>query len=343
MKILMLMPSLGKCNGITSYVINYYKELKKKYSNITIDFALLRDEESEFYEYLKSNGSIIFILPSFKKYFSYKKSIEKIIKDSNYDVVHCHMINSGFVFLKVAKKYNVKKRILHSHTTSNGDSLLKRLVRFLPKKLSLYFANQYLACSYAAGKYLFKNRKFEIINNAISVNESRANVDKIYNAGTVGRFTKQKNPFFIVDIIKECSKMNPNFKFVWIGDGELKKDVLKKLSELNLTKNVIFTGIIDNVIEYYSKMEVFILPSKYEGLPVVGVEAQVNEIPCIFSNKITEEILINDNTIMLSINNPKAWAIKIFEMYGKTPHQNVAKDKYDISTNVRKLYMEYEG
>ena len=156
MNILMYLPTLELGDGISTYAINFYRALKKHYGEkVKIDFAVLYFRPGLLVDEVKKNNSKVFSLPSIKHYSKFKQALHDIYSKNNYDLLECNMINSGAFVLGEAKKYGIKHRILHVHSTSNGDSFVKRLVRLPFKYLALNYANALFACSNAAGNYFF--------------------------------------------------------------------------------------------------------------------------------------------------------------------------------------------
>ena len=337
MKILYYVPNLQLCNGVASYLMNYYMNLINE--GHKIDFLLSEDVDTPYYEKIKSNGSNIYFFP--------KKSINKRLNDildNGYDIIHSNVINRGAFLLKIAKKRGCKVRILHSHTTSNGDTIIKRIIRWPLKKMALKNANYYFSCSEAAGNYLFGKKKFYVLNNAVDV--ERFKTEKSSNntsiiAGTVGRLTKQKNPFFILDIVKELKEKSIIDKFIWIGNGELKEKIHNKARLYKLTEFIDFIDNTSEVEKFYSKMNIFILPSNYEGLPISGIEAQVAGLTCVFSDKISKEILINDNTYMIPLKK-HLWIEMIANHLHDECLDNCAKVKYSLDNNFNILLNIYK-
>lgn len=358
MKILYVVKNLRLANGVASYIMNYYNNLKKE--NIRMDFLIISDVGSPYYEKIIKDGNKIFCLPSYKKnIIKTIKYLKDLLKDGKYDVVHCNTINSGSLVLKIAKQMNVPVRILHSHATQNGDSKVKEMIGKILKKIAIKNANEYVACSKLAGDMIFENEKYDIIRNAIDIEkysyneECRKRIrekediedDKIIM--TVGRITKQKNPFFIVDIMEELLKRDESYKLYWFGNGNLDNEVKEYARARKINNKIIFFGASQQVNEYYSVADIFILPSLFEGLPVVGIEAQASGIPVIFSEKITKEAKISERTMFLPINDKKIWADeiqKIFEKYKENDRKNVMIDnEYDIKKEYIKLIKKYES
>lgn len=349
MKILYVVKNLRLSNGVSSYIMNYYRKLILN-PNIKIDFLIVNDTASPYYEEIRNNGGNIHILPSYKKeplkLFRY---INKLYKNEKYDIVHCNVINSGSLILLMARLNKVPVRILHSHATQNGDNFIKQLCNFIFKKVSMFNSNYLFACSYLAGEKLYKKRKFYVINNAIDVEkydynekyrteirkEECCNDKKVIM--TVGRITKQKNPYFIIDILKKIK--NDNYVFWWFGNGDMDEEI-KEFVDKEKMEKIKFWGAINDVNKYYSAADIFILPSLYEGLPVVGIEAQISGIKCFFSDTITKETAITSDTIFLTINDSNEWA-KNIEEYNITSRLETQKyidtSKYEIEKEYKKL------
>lgn len=345
MKILYYVPDLGVCNGVASYSMNYYEKLKDK---IKFDFLVTNDVDSPYYKKIKADGNNVYFMPKTKNIFKINSFLNNLFSIEKYDILHCHVINRGAVVLKMAKKNGVNIRILHSHTTQNGDTFIKKVIRFPFKEAALKYSNICFACSKMAGDYLFGKRDYIIINNAVSLKSDSLlkEKNKSFTFGTVGRFTLQKNPFFILEILNKLKKTNFNFRFLWIGSGELLDVIKRKASKLGVYDNIVFVGNTTDVSSYYRKMDLFILPSLYEGLPVVGIEAQVIGIPCLFSNRITDEIVINENVKLLDIDCSDYWVKEIIDKSKNEINQkafvNKAREKYDIDLNANLLFDIYQ-
>ena len=304
-KVLQVVPSLSQANGVVACILNYCEHIdKNKYQ---VDFAVLSDWNKSRFEEIKNSGYIIHELYRCKNIFKYIFEVKKFFRENAYDIIHCNVANTGVIFLYYAKKYNVRLRILHSHATQTSDKLLNKLrndgILLITKK----FANCYVACSNLAGKAMFKNNNFIVLNNAIDCEKYRFdlgirnNIRQKYNLkssefiiGTIGRLCEQKNQIFLIKLL---SRLDNKFKLIIVGNGRLEKKLKKEASDLGVSDRVIFTGSIKNTNEYYSAFDLFVLPSLYEGLPVVGVEAQANGVPCVFSETITNELQINTNVL----------------------------------------------
>ncbi len=337
-KILMVLGSLKYCNGITSYALNYYKGLDK--DRFEIDFAVHRSIETDYTKQILNSGSKIFYMGDFniKSLLGVKKRIKKLLKENHYDIIHCHILNIAYFYFSVAKKCNVKVRLLHSHATKNSDNYLKNIRNSIFKRLALKYSTHFWACSDLAGNYLFGNRNYKIIRNAIDY-------DKFYYSeetrnelleqlkiskdtlilGFVGRFTNQKNIPFLIQISQALKEKLFNFKMVMIGDGDLKEAIEKEISKKELEDKIVILESRPDVNKYYSLFDIFLLPSFFEGLPVTGVEAQVSGCPCLFSDAITKELDFTGNCKFLSINSTNEWT-EYISNFQKTRLQSIPLD-----------------
>ncbi len=322
-----MLPSISSANGISSFVFNYIDSYDKSKYHISI-IANEENASQHYIEYCKENDIELVLLPNFKskgikKYKSALKSFFKN-KENMIDVFHCNVTNQGALALKYAKKYNVKVRILHSHATKGSDNKIKALINDILAIRARQLANTYFACSTEAGNYLFKNKKFNMIYNAVDISKYKYSSDhrvilrKKYSIddntkviGFVGRFARQKNILYIVDIA--LAMKEENVIFILIGNGDLKDELLSKITLNNLNNKFIILDELSDVSQYYSMFDCFILPSLYEGLPVVAIEAQLNSLPVLLSYNISKETIISSTAKILSLTNVLEWKEEIIK------------------------------
>lgn len=347
--------------GVEGVVMNYYRHIDR--DKIQFDFIVLDNSKHIPRAEIESLGGRIYIVPTYKHFFSYIKNLKKIIKENDYKVVHSH-VNALSVFpLYAAKKVGVKIRIAHSHSTTNkkerGRNFIKNILRLFSKK----YATHYFACSEFAGRWLFGDKTFDkglvtVINNAIELEKYKFNADirnklraqygltNQFVIGHIGRFMSQKNHTFLIDIFNEVQKRRSDAKLILIGDGPLYNEIAEKVEQLGLTDKVVFTGVRSDAGEYYNAMDVFVLPSLYEGLPVVGIEAQANGLKCYFSSEMTKETKVLDTAEFLSISDGSSeWVEKISHDVPVDRLQGyivLANSKYNIITEATKLNHIYE-
>ena len=283
------------------------------------------------------------------------------LKENNIDVVHAHMTLMNFIPLIAAKKLKIKIRISHSHNCFFDRNIFKKIFAYLCKKIIKKNSTVCLACGEEAGKYLYKKDEYIIINNALDLNKFMFNkvsrrkirteykiTDDMFVIGHVGRFVEQKNHIFLLNVLKKIVEENEKTILVLIGDGKLKKDMMKKAQELGINNNVIFVGIVENINEFYSAIDCFCLPSLWEGLPVVAIEAQCSGVDCIFSNNIDMNVKINNNISFLKLDEDE-WKRKIIYIENKNlNNRTINKDlfinkHYSIIDEAKRLEKIYEG
>ena len=312
-------------NGVESVIMNYYRHLD--HSKVQFDFICDEDSTRIPYEEIKKLGGLVFLVPKYQKLPKYLKALEKLFKENKYRIVHAN-INTLSVFpLYAAKKAGVPVRISHSHSTSNIKEWKRNLIKNLLRPFSKRYATDYFACSELAGRYLFGNKAFDrgevkIIHNAIDIDKFRFDEvarkklrkefgikDSTIVIGHVGRFVQQKNHTFLVDVFKEYHEKNSDSKLLLVGSGPLENKIKKKVEKLGLKNSVLFLGQRDDINKLYSVMDIFCLPSLYEGLPVVGVEAQATGLPCMFSDRITDDIIASKNVILIGLDLRKWFTV----------------------------------
>ena len=363
-KILMILDNLNRCDGISSYVMNYYKNMNL--DEFEIDFLISKSNngvDENYKNTIINNGGKIIL----RNNITNKDMIKEIFKlkteidFSKYDIVHSHIVNMGYFYLKEAKKSGVKLRILHSHTTKLwAKNFFTNIRNTIFKELTKKYANYNFACSNLAGKYLFDKKNFILIKNAINLEKYQYNekirenyrknlkIDentKVY--GHVGRFNVQKNHKFLLEVYKKIQLKEKNTKLLLIGKGELQKDIENEIKIEKLENNVTILGERNDVENLMQAMDVFLLPSLFEGLPIVGIEAQAIGLPCYFSNNITKEVRVLDNSKFINIDSSNDWAKEILDSnYQRKNKKDVLNEMrkagYDIKVEAKKLEQIYK-
>lgn len=344
--------------GIETLIMNWYRNINRK--KIQFDFLVHREDEGFYDKEILKLGGRIYRVPSINPFHhrKYINSLNDFFKrHKEYSIVHSHLNTYSMWPLRAAKKAGIPIRISHSHI-SNVPFDHKTLFRMYTKsKLTNYTTNNF-ACSMAAGKWLFGNsEKITVINNAIDAEkylfdkEIRMKIRKEMNIennlviGHVGRFAEQKNHNFLLDVFYEVHQINPNSKLILTGDGPLRSKIEGKIKKLNLENNVILTGVISDVNEIMQAFDIFILPSFYEGLGIVAIEAQAAGLPTIVSDTTPKEVFITDNISSLSLDKtPKEWAQYILSYKRNrtwNAHQNIIEAGFDIYEETRKIEKFY--
>lgn len=346
--------------GIESYMMNYYRNIDR--SKIQIDFVVHGFDKGVYDDEIKSMGGVIYNVPiKSKDYLGNKRELKKIFLSGKYKIVHSHMDAMNMVVLKLAKQCNIPIRIAHSHNTQHlTNNRIKFLINEYARKNINKYATHFFACSDDAGKWLygeklFLNGQVKIIKNAIDLNQFRFDLNKRnkfrkelklrdeFVIGHVGRFDYQKNHLFLLELFKKVLEYIPNSKLVLVGDGYLKNKLLSKINELNLDDKVIMLGSRANVNEMFNIFDMFILPSIFEGLGIVGIEAQANGLNCVMSDVIPSEVKIIDKVKFISLNEEYLlWVKEIINIKNSDKNRGFYKDLfnysgYNIKLEVKKL------
>ena len=348
--------------GIESVVMNYYRNIDK--SKIQFDFICDEDSTNIPYEEIKKLGGKVILIPPYEKALKYHKQLKKVLKEGNYKIVHSHINTLSVFSLFAAKRAKVPVRIAHSHSATNKKEKKKNLLKQIFRPFSKTFATDYMCCSELSGKWLFGNKKYKkgnvyLLNNAIDLDKFKYNKkirqkkqkelkinDDALVIGHIGRFVKQKNHTFLIDIFNEIHKKNKNSLLLLIGQGPLMNEIKEKVTNLKLTNYVRFLGQRNDVNEFYQVFDAFLLPSLYEGLPVVGIEAQATGNLCFFSDTTTKETKVLDSTIFIPLNkNAKEWAnqilnnIKTYKKHDVT--KQISNHGFNIKNEAKKLENKY--
>ena len=349
--------------GVESVVMNYYRNIDRN----KVQFDFICDEDSKYIpkDEIEGLGGKVILIPPYQKPFKYHKELKRVLKEGKYKIVHSHISTMSFFSLWAAKSAKVPIRIAHAHSTTNKKEKKKNLMKQVLRPFSKVFANRYFCCSELAGRWLFGDKTYDdgkvyLLNNAIYVDKFRydekirrekrkeLNIkDNQLVIGHIGRFVQQKNHDFLIDIFNEIYKQNKNAILLLAGDGPLKEDIQYKVKELGLEKNVQFLGQRDDANELYQAMDVFVLPSLYEGLPVVGVEAQAAGLPCFFSTDMTKETKILNTTKFIELTeNSKKWATIILHEINNYKRidttSEITENNFNISIEATKLEDYYD-
>lgn len=354
-RVLQIVTYMPKC-GLETMIMNYYRHIDR--SRIQFDFLEHRQEITEYDREIESLGGRIFRLPRINPFsLDYRRELDRFFeKHKEYKIVHCHMNFMSGLPLIYAGKNKIPVRIAHIHST-NMERDIKYPIRLYFRQRMLECATDFFACGEAAGKWAYGDRDFVVMKNAVDAEkfqfseECRMLIRKELKLsdqlviGHVGRFAYPKNHLFIIDIFKHIVKMDKQSVLLLVGDGELKEKVYDKVKREGLERNVIFYGSADNVGQMMSAMDIFLLPSLYEGLPVTLVEAQYSGLQCFISDRVPKESILTDRVCQLDLNMPaEKWAEIIMEKsnYPRKENEEVIKGMgYNIGENARWLEKKY--
>lgn len=345
--------------GLENMLMNYYRNIDR--TKIQFDFLTHRPDKGAYDEEIESLGGKVYHAPrlypqNYPRYFGWMKAF--FDKHPEYKIVHSHIDAMSFFPLLAAKKAGVSFRIAHSHS-SKLDKDVKLPIKYVALKLIPNVSNIHFACGEMAGNFMFKKHDFTVIKNAIDISKfafddlermdkrKKLGISDKYVIGHVGRYCYIKNQLFLLDIFERIKKIKPEAYLLLIGKGEDEPKIRKKISELGLDNSVLMLIDRSDVAQLYQAMDVFVMPSLFEGLPVVGVEAQANGLPCIFSNNVSNEILMTDNADSVELSDKiDVWVEKIINAKRndcESVQKQLRTKGYDVSIESLKLKEIYES
>lgn len=352
--------------GQESFVVNTVTLLE---DDIHIDMLTPYYCDNEHYKELieKRGGSVYSLNLNFNpggNRGSIVKPLKKFLSAKQYDLVHVHSGSISILTLVaiVAKKCGVKKVIVHSHCGIERSTLKNIMLRYCSSLIMYNKVDLYCACSYEAAiaKYTKKvAKKTVIIKNGVDTDKFkfsrkiRAEIRKKLNIpsssyviGHVGRFNYQKNHSFLIDVFKLYYEVSGDSVLLLIGTGELESEIKEKVKELGIFNKVRFVGNINNVNDYMQAMDVFVLPSYFEGLPIVGVEAQAAGLPVVVSQNVSKELAITKNVIYSKDFSVDEW-VKLIDVALKRGRNDVQVelvsngfDLHGVAKQLDKIYRE---
>lgn len=327
--------------GAETLVMNIYRNIDR--SKIQFDFVVHHEEEGAYEEEVRKLGGKIYRVPNYKgtNHFAYKKAWNKLLKNHpEYKIIHCHKESIVALVMDEAKK-NRRIAIAHSHNTQNIPGFKGKVMDVLNKNVDAK-ADYRFACSVDAGYWMFgRYKNFTVIDNGIEVEnfsynpQIRAKIREKLGfsdkkvLGHIARFNKQKNHSFLIDIFADLIKEDDDYLLVLAGVGDLKDEIEKKVRDLGIEDKVIFLGSIGYVNELLQAIDIFILPSLYEGLAVSTIEAQAAGLKCLLADTIDKNSKITDLVEFIPINQgTRPWI--------KAIHKALPYQRKDTSDEIKK-------
>lgn len=312
-------------------------------------------------EMIRNLGGRVLYVPPYGHPKKFTAALRKIFKENNYLIVHSHINTLSVLSLYAAKKEKVPVRIAHAHSTAGSGEIVKNFLKEGLRGLSNIYPTNRFACSEHAGKWMFGEREFTVLRNAVDlrsflfdskVRESTRKELGIapgsFVIGQVGRLCYQKNQRFSIELLSRLVNKLPNAELVLVGDGEDKHDLKQLVDELNLDGSVHFVGHRHDIGSIYQAFDLFIMPSKYEGFGTVAIEAQASGLPCLFSTHVPQETELTRDVHFLPLNEDYSrWIECILDFAGTGDASRIVNiadfSEYDITQKARELQELYES
>lgn len=346
--------------GLESSLMNIYRAIDR--SKIQFDFLVHREMQGVFDAEILSLGGKIFYVPPINplQHRKYLASLKEFFSSHNeYKIVQSHINTYSMYILRAAMQAGIPIRISHAHTV-NRSIELKMPFREYTKYRLKRFATDYFACGVESGKWMFgRNSKFTVIDNAVDVDRFRFDEsvrDRVrqqmgidsdtFVVGHVGSFRKVKNHSFLLDVFKAIHEKHSNSILLLIGDGALRASVEQKASKEGLADAIMFLGNRLDVDELMQAMDLFLMPSLYEGFPVVLVEAQASGLACLVSSAVSNEVQLSEAFSFLSLEETAdIWANEANRLTRANDrsgaYDRFKNSKFDLATMVRDLQEFY--
>lgn len=359
MKILHITSELDG-GGIERLLFDYYKRINGK--GVFFDFAISAHTEGILETPLKRMKCNIFRIPRMRGGFlKYAVSLRYILIKGNYDIIHVHSAYKAFLPILIAKTCGIKVRIAHSHIANAPETMLWFLLRRVLTPITKLLSTDLFACGIDAGQWVWgNNTSFFIMQNAIDVKRfafsmqkrtmirDNLRINNKFVIGNVARFSYQKNHEFLLKAFAEVVKTKKDVVLLLIGQGELENEVIKQISKLGIKDKVMMLGVRNDVPDLLNAMDLFLLPSHFEGLPVTLVEAQANGLTALVSNNITKEMDLGEFIHFLPLQN-SVWVKEIsdnIEQPLSINHRllaslNIANSLYNIDRSANRLLQKY--
>lgn len=332
--------------GLENFIMNIYRNLDR--GQVQFDVIVHSVREGDHTKEIGAMGGKVYLAPRKSRHpIGNFLAIRKIVKENGYQTVIRHSDNAFPVIdLLAARMGGAKRLIYQSHSSDSSHAGLHKFFRMFMGRIP----TDRFACSENAGKWMYGRREFQIVKNAIDVGHYRFSKELREQASNewnmegctvyshVGIYMPAKNHLFLVDFFAEIVKRQPGARLLLIGEGGLREEIESRVRELHLEKQVILTGIRSDVPKLLQMTDVFLFPSVYEGLPLSVIEAQAAGLPCLISDRITEEVVVTDQVVRMSLDESKErWAEQAVALsetprdkYAKTSQEQVRKAGYDV-------------
>lgn len=344
--------------GLETLLMNCYRHIDRQ--QMQFDFIVHRDFRADYDDEIEALGGKIYRLPRLNPFSPrYKRALLDFFREHpEYQIVHCHLDCMSALPLGAAKQCGAPVRIAHAHSSNQDRDWKYLLKRYYMGKIPKV-ATHFFACSQAAGEWMFPGQQVQVMNNGIDAEkfgyspeirqEVRRELDLTDDLvlGHIGRFAPQKNHTFLLDIFHQVHQKNPNTRLVLVGGGPLEIQIREKAAKLGLSEAVTFLGVRSDVERLLQGMDVFVLPSLYEGLGIVAVEAQAAGLNCVVSDSVPGLCKMTENVTFLPLSSPpEYWAETILSLdptARTSQSEKIRSAGFDIQTTAQWLTNFYKS
>lgn len=350
--------------GKKNLIMEYFRHMDK--TEVQMDIVCNDDSDAIPQEEIEALGGRVQIVPSFKNLKGHTEELLKLFQREQYDVVHAYNSTMNLFPMWAAKKAGVKVRISESLSMA-APGEWKTYVKYMLKPFAKMYATHYMSCGEDCGVFQFGQKAMDegriaIFKTAINTDfnrflpELREKTRKAFGwdnkvvYGFIGRFEHQKNPIFLIDVMSEIKKRQENAQFVIIGAGGLEQKMKECIKECGIEESMAWLGRREDIQQFYNAFDAFLLPSIYEGLPVVGLESQSAGLPMFFSTAITPEASACELGHFIPLAaGASGWAEKVIEetvknMPIRRSHaKEVAEAGFDSRTEAAKMLKFYQN
>lgn len=346
--------------GIETYLHKIWTHVDK--SNFHFDFIDTNIEDPCYYdEFTKMGSNFYKVIPRGKSILQNKKDLDNLFKRGSFDILHCHLNTLSYIEpINAALRHDCKV-VLHSRSAGASKSIITNSMHYINSFRLPRDKVKMIAVSELAGEWLFgKNTEFEILNNGIEINKFKFNKEKRlklrkemnlndkFVIGNVGAFLYAKNHKFLIKIFHKLVQKKPESVLLLVGTGTLKEEIQRIVIEMGLHEKVIFLGRRSDVPDLLSAMDCFLFPSVYEGFPNAVLEAQTSGLPCLISDAITNEVVLTENCIRLSLKlTVEEWANQILNLNKSNPRKQgsiaVEQAGYSVEEEIKKVEELYSS
>lgn len=355
-RVLHVVDNLSVVSGVAGVVMNCICNINEPKQ----DVAVYDQIYPAFERTIKLQGGKIYRLPHVKNSMgqAFLRSFSQLLQERPYSIVHGHLLNSAFLYLREAKRQKIPHRIIHAHSTVSADSTMKQIRNNVLIYGVPFWANHFIACSSLAARNMFRGKSSEavVVRNGIDGSRFRYNEsvrqevrrelnipDHVLCIGNVARFAPQKNHLFLLDVFQAIRKKIDSAA-VFIGSGPLEESIKNKARSRGIFESIHFLGPRADVDRLYQAFDVFLLPSLFEGFGIAAVEAQCAGLPCVASDRVPHEISCNGTIRFLPLGNIELWVHTILGLAGKTRVDGSADviraglDIKSMGNHIKKVY-----